>query len=164
MNVHKSLIRRRGIALLLVLVFATIIFTMLKGLTFLATSNSFKTQNHLAETGALFALEAGFAHTINQLEKDPSWTDGFTQETLTKAPGNYSVTFNTSGEPFAPTESINNLEGRTPADSFLGRSHSTSPHSFISGASRIYGPAEKSFGYRFATLPLRSLPRPGRLW
>ena len=130
LTMDKKRYKSRGMALVLVLVFATILFTMLKGLTFLASSNSFNTQNHLSQAGALFAAEAGFADSMTQLKKDPAWTDGFSKKTLTEAPGKYSVEFNTVGEPFASTDSINNLEGSTAVDSFYGE-NSVPPHTAL---------------------------------
>jgi len=103
-----------------VLVFATVLLTMLKGLAFLATSNSFKTQTHLSQTGALYSAEAGFADVMYQLENDAGWTTGFSQKPLTESPGRYTVVFNTSGAPYKKTESVNNLQSDTTADSFLG--------------------------------------------
>lgn len=94
---------------------------MLKGLTVVATSSTFKTQGHLDSVGALFVAEAGFADAMNELEKDRDWVAGFYEKRMTDAPGQYTVVFNTSGLNFKPWESVNNLASQEdPAPSYYG--------------------------------------------
>ncbi len=93
---------------------------MVKSLTYVATSSSFKTRQHLERTGSLFAVEAGFGDAFNELEKNAAWTGGFVKKPLTEAPGSYTVIFNTTGDPYQAFESVNNLENDAAADSYLG--------------------------------------------
>lgn len=111
---------RRGVALLLTLVLALVLFSMMKSLAYLGATNSFKSRNHLVRTGALFTIESGFADAMTQFERNIGWTQGFSSKPMTSAPGNYTVVFNTTGAPYSEFESVNNLESDTPADSAFG--------------------------------------------
>lgn len=109
----------RGVALVTVLVFAVVMFTMLKAVVHLATQGTFKSASHFERTAALFLVEAAVADALQEFEKDPGWTHGFDQKRLSDSPGHYTMHFQDTA-PFGPTDSVNNIEGGSPVDGFRG--------------------------------------------
>ncbi|MBI3929157.1 MAG: hypothetical protein HY319_26670 [Armatimonadetes bacterium] len=105
-----------GIALVLVIMVMLVLVVMVRALVGVTHASSFKAQNHYRRAVALYLMESALADTLTQLESRPDWVEGFDRKVLGQTPGHYSLHFNTTGEPFEPTDSVNNLTGSEPAD------------------------------------------------
>lgn len=102
---------RRGFALATTLLFVSLLVLMV-GALFLAVRNKlFLSRTYNDQTAALYLAELAVHDARTELEADPSWTAGFTDKSFPGVRGTYSVTFNTSGAPFSPLESVNNADG-----------------------------------------------------
>ncbi|MGE0493365.1 MAG: hypothetical protein AB7S38_29425 [Vulcanimicrobiota bacterium] len=119
---------RRGNALLTIITLMMVMFVLLNALVALSADRSSQATLYYQEVASLELTEAAVTDVLVQLEADPDWTEGFDQKKIdAKMPGHYTVTFNTSGAGFAAEDSINNLLGDEPADSYLG-TDSVPPH------------------------------------
>jgi len=80
----------------------------------------FVSQQSLAQQQALYAAEAGLAIAMAELEKDPTWVAGFSDQPLPS--GNFSFSLSFASDPSTATsrESINNLGGLASVASYHG--------------------------------------------
>lgn len=109
---------RRGIALVTVLLFSALVATMVYALLMSVRAEAFASQRHYQRTAAQYAAEAGVAEALARLELDPAWT-GVDEAPLPAVRGSYTVRFRSSG-PFGPLDSVNNLLGDAPVESYRG--------------------------------------------
>ena len=103
------------------LLFLSLLVVMVSALFLTVREKMFQSQTYHDQVAALYLAELGLADAMVQLESDPHWTAGFSGKTLPGVPGRYSLTFNTSGSGFGATDSINNVDGKSP-DSHRGES------------------------------------------
>ncbi len=108
---QRAVAGRRGVALVVVLVTALVLFSMAKSLVILSHGEAFRTLRYYHETNVHYLLEAGVADVRANLLLQPNWKVGFDHQPLTNVPGSYTVVFNTTGAPFHPDESVSNLQG-----------------------------------------------------
>jgi hypothetical protein len=107
---------KTGFALVTVLLFSGIILMMVLALFLSVRERLFTSQTYRNQTAALYLAESGLWDAVAQLEVDPTWTAGFQDKSLPGVPGSYTITFNTSGAPFSPDESVNNNDGTADAN------------------------------------------------
>ncbi len=107
---------RRGIALVSTLLLASVLLVMVMGMVTLARHQSFRAVDHANRLAALYVAESGLAATLDQLSQSSSWVDGFQSEPTVGGRGIFTVTFNTTGSNFQPTDSVNNLDSDVAVD------------------------------------------------
>lgn len=107
---------RKGIALISVLMLVVVLLIMVLALMRLLQHQVFETRVQLDRLAATYVAEAGVAHALLALNSDYAWTDGFEEQPTLGARGTFTIRFNTTGEPFASGESVNNLGGDAAAD------------------------------------------------
>lgn len=78
------------------------------------------TRGGVDRTRALYAAEAGLARAIAEMERDPTWSDGFSDQSMPGGTATYSASFATSAPDAGKDESFNNLLGTTSVDSYHG--------------------------------------------
>jgi hypothetical protein len=108
--------RRTGSALATVLLASLALFTLLKVLIIVSHSSGYRSRTYQDRVLAGYALEAGVADAIWQLNKSSGWVAGFDHERMPSAEGWYSVQFVPAGSTPRPLQSVNNMLGTTPAD------------------------------------------------
>ena len=107
--VHMA--RRRGVALMMIMLLMVVLVAMLKAVTQLAHTDSFQARGHYERTLATYAAEAAAQDALEQLANDSSWTAGFHQKQLSDVRAHYTIRFADSGG-----ESVNNIGEAVPAD------------------------------------------------
>lgn len=112
--------RRSGFALAYLLFFAVLIAMCVTALLALGRQGLQTTRGGVDRTRALYAAEAGLARAIAEMERDPTWTAGFNDQTLPGGTGTYSTTFATNPADADKDKSYNNLMGATPVDTYHG--------------------------------------------
>lgn len=108
--------RRKGSALATVLLASLALFTLLKVLIIISHSSGFRSRTYQDRVLTGYALEAGVADAVWQLNNRAEWAAGFTRERLPHADGWYSVEFAAAGTTPGPLQSVNNLMGTAKAD------------------------------------------------
>lgn len=103
--------RKRGSALVAVLIMGLVLFTLLKALIILSHGNAFRAMTYQNRVLAGYALEAGVADAMTQLKSTPGWTAGFSDKPLRNGHGTYTVEFAPASATPGPTDSVNNLTG-----------------------------------------------------
>jgi hypothetical protein len=111
---------QNGFALVITLLFLSLLVVMISALFLTVREKMFQSQTYHDQVAALYLAELGLADAMAQLEADPEWTRGFSAKTIPGIPGQYSLSFNTSGAGLTRNDSVNNLSGDFP-DSHRGK-------------------------------------------
>jgi hypothetical protein len=106
--------RRRGFALVITLLFLSLLVVMVSALFLTVRGKMFQSQTYHDQVAALYLAELALADAMVELEADPRWTAGFSGKTSPGSPGRYSLSFNTRDTGFGPNDSINNVAGKSP--------------------------------------------------
>ncbi len=105
---------KRGIVLVIALMFCAILLIMLTAALGASRGGLFSSQGHQARVGALYVAEAAVAHALAELDGDPDWKTGFSNVTMDGGRGSYTISFHPTGTgTVAANESVNNLTGAT---------------------------------------------------
>lgn len=112
--------RRRGMALITVLLMTSVLFLMVLALIVALRGELFTSGQELNRTSALYLAEAGLADAMDALETNPTWS-GVTNQAIPGVRGSYTVEFG-SAAPFTSEQSVNNLGGAGWAESHRGPS------------------------------------------
>ncbi len=107
----KTAARSQGIALITVLLFASVLAMMVLGLFQTLRGELFLSQAHRDEASAMYVAEAGLIDAMAELSNNPGWIDGFDHKPFPGVNGTYTITFNTGTGPFNEDDSINNDDG-----------------------------------------------------
>ncbi len=100
-----------------VLLAVLLLFTMIKTLVVLTHSKSYQARLHYQQMQAHYLCEAAVAQARAELDKDPDWNEGFSEESLPGIDGTYSVGFHTGpGLSVGANDSVNNMRGKAVAD------------------------------------------------
>jgi hypothetical protein len=118
MNLHLT--RPRAFALTYFLVVSALVVMLTGTIVILCQRQLFTSRSGVDRNGALYASEAGIADATAQLERDGTWTTGFSKKPLLSGEGHYSMTFASNPSTATAFESINNLQGSMAADSYRG--------------------------------------------
>lgn len=113
------LTKRRGFALIYLLLLSVVIAMILAALMTVSKGQIFRTRHGVDQTRALLAAESGLAAAMSELERNPSWNTGFSDELLPNGLGTYSATFSPAASA-TDQDCINNLSSDTPAPSYHG--------------------------------------------
>ncbi len=111
--------RERGFALLYILLLSVIIVMVLSALLTISMGQIRQTRHGIDHTRALFAAESGLAAVMSELERDPAWTNGFSNISMPENSGTYSAEFAGAG-PATAGQCVNNLLSDVAADSYHG--------------------------------------------
>ena len=106
--------KKRGVALILVLLLAVLLLAALRSLMNVTQMGAQTSRNQHTQTALIFALEAGVADALNELDQDRDWAAGFTNKPLPGGQGSYSLAF-------GPGASVNNLTANQVTDGPRGR-------------------------------------------
>lgn len=98
------------------MLFSSILLMMVLSLFLSVRGELFVSQQFRNQTAALYLAETGLWDAVAQLEVDPTWTAGFKEKSIAGVDGSYTVTFNTTGAPFTPDQSVNNQDGASDAN------------------------------------------------
>ncbi len=66
-------------------------------------------RNYSGQTACLYVAEAAIADAIQELRQNAGWNAGFNGKPMQNSPGQYWVTFNTTGPPYSNLQSVNNM-------------------------------------------------------
>lgn len=122
--------RRRGIALISVLLMTSLLLLMVLSLYISARGGLFGSVVHERQVACLNVAEAGLADAMDALETSGfALTSGPLSGTLPGVRGSWEVNFRDSG-PYTPLDSVNNLSGAAAADSYRGAG-SVPPHTAL---------------------------------
>ncbi len=111
---------RSGFVLIYILSIATILFLLVGAVLSLYKQQLFISRTEVDRSRALYAAQAGLSYAIAQLEEDPSWTSGYNHVMLPGNTAGYSLQFAANPSTAGPLDSINNLNGVSAVDSYLG--------------------------------------------
>ncbi|MFN8613250.1 MAG: hypothetical protein U0931_37275 [Vulcanimicrobiota bacterium] len=112
--------RQQGFALIYLLLVTVIALLLVGSLLGLARQQLFVSELALRSDKAIYAAQAGLAACIDRFRSQPDWTGGFSAATVPGGTSTYSVRFAVSPASPGPDDSVNNLQGTSPADSYLG--------------------------------------------
>ena len=101
----------KGAALILVLLLVPILVFLARSLAWLSRSSHFRSRHHHDRLAQSYVLEAGLAHASNKLIANATWTEGFTEEPMTRLDASYSVIFQDPSDDYQDGNSVNNLLG-----------------------------------------------------
>ncbi|MCE7874364.1 hypothetical protein DYH09_28885 [bacterium CPR1] len=106
-----------------------LLFTMIKTLVVITHSKSYQSRLHYQQMQAHYLCEAAVARARAELDKNPDWSEGFSEESLPGIDGTYSALFHTGpGLSVGANESVNNMRGKVVADGPRGE-QTVPPHS-----------------------------------
>lgn len=111
--------KRRGLALSIVLLMMTVLLILAITLIALSRRQTLSVLDYQRETLAVHAAEAGLARALKNLQMHSDWNQGFDREPLLGGEATYSVHFTTS-TPFGSEDSFHNLLGTTPVQGVRG--------------------------------------------
>lgn len=103
--------KRRGGAVLLVILLIPILVFLARAVAWLSSSSHFRTLSHRDKISNTYLMEAGLNHALTLLKEDSEWKEGFDHKGLSHVKGSYSITFQEPGEPYVPGNSVNNISG-----------------------------------------------------
>lgn len=102
-----------GFALITTLLFLSLLIVMVSSLFLVVRTKLFQSKTYHDSVAAFYLAELAVADAMGELGADPSWTSGFSNKTIPGVSGHYSLSFNTTGAPFASHESVNNFDGNS---------------------------------------------------